>query len=256
MRITLPAAEISTEPPTLDPHRLEDVISSLENYEDEFRAEHVVPGTVVLLNLLYELPERPRGMFDLDSRLVVGRVTYRLLRSLDSPEDVGLRLGRSSRSSRSSLPSSKWSPTLVTKKALVTSWSLRRTLLSSSEHGVPKFVRHLWMILWGDPDLLRVLLVAMRYAEADEPPVDLASSPELTLAVLHAARSEVRSQYAGSRAVRRSFRLAWDALVEIFGSEDMLRTRVEALKDTDLQVEEGLLEEVDKYLSGWRPEED
>ena len=37
---------------SLDMTTLEDVISSLEAYEDEFAPEHVVPGTVVLLNVL------------------------------------------------------------------------------------------------------------------------------------------------------------------------------------------------------------
>ena len=64
----------------IDPERLEDVIGSLEAYEDLFSSEHVVPAVTVLLNLLPELPDRQRGMFDLDARLVVGRVVYRLLR--------------------------------------------------------------------------------------------------------------------------------------------------------------------------------
>ena len=70
---------------SLDPARLEDVISSLEAFESEFKPEHVVPATTVLLNLLPELPERPRGMLDMDSRLVVGRVVYRLLRVIADP---------------------------------------------------------------------------------------------------------------------------------------------------------------------------
>jgi predicted KAP-like P-loop ATPase len=46
---------------SLDRNSLQDVVSSLENYEDEFREEHVVPATTVLLNLLPELPERQQG---------------------------------------------------------------------------------------------------------------------------------------------------------------------------------------------------
>lgn len=47
--------------------------------------DQVVPATIVLLNLIPDLPERPRGMFDLDVRLVVTRVVYRMLRSLEDP---------------------------------------------------------------------------------------------------------------------------------------------------------------------------
>jgi hypothetical protein len=60
----------------------------------------------------------------------------------------------------------------------------------------------------------------------------------------------------GNRAVRRSYRLAWDALVDIFGGEDVLELRFGALKNAGLQVEEELAEEVEKYLSGWRPDDD
>jgi predicted KAP-like P-loop ATPase len=73
---------------SIDLARLEDVIAALENYEDEFPIESVVPATVVLLNLLPELPERPRGMMTLDTRIVVGRVLLRLLRRLPGQAEV------------------------------------------------------------------------------------------------------------------------------------------------------------------------
>jgi len=46
---------------SLDADRLQDVIASLEAYQDQFAPEHVVPGTIVLLNLLPDLPKRQRG---------------------------------------------------------------------------------------------------------------------------------------------------------------------------------------------------
>lgn len=73
---------------SLDADRQEDVIAALETYEDQYQPEHVVPGTVVLLNRMPYLPDKPRGMFALDTRLVVGRVTFRLLRSLGDPASV------------------------------------------------------------------------------------------------------------------------------------------------------------------------
>jgi predicted KAP-like P-loop ATPase len=67
---------------SLDRERLQDVIASLESYEERFQPAHVVPGSIVLLNLLPDLPAREQGLFDPDSRLVVARVVLRLLRSL------------------------------------------------------------------------------------------------------------------------------------------------------------------------------
>jgi predicted KAP-like P-loop ATPase len=73
---------------SLDADRLQDVISSLEAYEEDFCSEHVVPGTVVLLNLLPVLPARRSGMFELGPAFVVGRVVYRLVRSLKEPDAI------------------------------------------------------------------------------------------------------------------------------------------------------------------------
>jgi len=59
----------------------------------------------------------------------------------------------------------------------------------------------------------------------------------------------------GSRAVRRSPRLAWDALITLFGSEETLRDRIEALRASDVQLADDLAELIDKYRSGWRPKD-
>jgi hypothetical protein len=105
-------------------------------------------------------------------------------------------------------------------------------------------------------DLVRVLLVAKRDADsADEPPLEIPDVPELTLAIVRAARSEVRSQSMGSRAVRRSSRLAWDVLTELFGDQDRLKERIDRLKNAKPEGEHELLSLVDKYLGGWRPED-
>ena len=67
---------------SIDLSRVQDVIGSLETYEDRFTPEHVIPATIVLLNLLPDLPQKSRGMFELSTTMVVVRVTYRLLRSV------------------------------------------------------------------------------------------------------------------------------------------------------------------------------
>jgi hypothetical protein len=54
----------------------------------DFGPEQAVPGALVLLNLMPELPERPGGFFDLGVGSVVGRVVYRLVRSLKDPQAI------------------------------------------------------------------------------------------------------------------------------------------------------------------------
>jgi hypothetical protein len=109
--------------------------------------------------------------------------------------------------------------------------------------------------LASERELVRVLLVAKRESEPGEAPVVLEDSPELTLAVLRSAKGDVRSQAVDSRAVRKSARLAWDVLVELFGSENTLRERVAELRQSDPTDAGELLELFDRYAGGWRPDE-
>lgn len=249
------ADEFDTFLRSLDNDRLESVIASLESFEDDYASEHVVPGVVVLLNLLPDLPDRPRGMFDLDTRLVVSRVTYRLIRSLKDPSRI-------KKAVEEALPQIK---SLSSKLELISDVGHREgaghKLVSESD--AREFEKS-WRDelraatpadLAAETDLLRVLLIAKKEAGEDEDPIELADDADLTLAVLQAAKSEVRSQYMGTRAVSRSTRLAWDALVDLYGGEDTVRQRLEDLKTHEPGGVDDLLELADKYLEGWRPDD-
>ena len=240
---------------SLEIERLQDVISSLEAYEDQFGHEHVVPATVVLLNLLPALPERQRGMFDLDTRLVVGRVVYRLVRALKDPQAVESAV-------REILPQV---PSLSSKLELITDVGYREgaghKLVSEDS---AKTLEKEWRAvvraanadsLSSEKELLRTLILTKRDADPNEPALAIPESPSVTHALLRSARSEVRSQSMGSRAVRRSPRLAWDALLELYGDETILRQRIEALKASQPDQIGDLLELAEKYLGGWRPKD-
>lgn len=242
---------------SLDADRLQDVISSLEIYEDRFAPEQVVPGTIVLMNLLPDLPQRIRGMFELDTTMVVTRVTYRLLRSLKAPE-------RTEAAVRAILPELT---TLSAKLNVITQVGHRegaghRLIAQESDQAL--------LLAWRDEvrqasaaqllrewDLLRVLHCAKFEADSSEPLFDVPDAPLLTLALLRASKSESRRQSVDSRAVRRSLRLAWEVLVKLCGGEDELRRRIDALAATDL-ADEGdrvLIQLAGRYLGGWRPSE-
>ena len=240
---------------SIDAERLQDVIGSLEAYEDQFAPEHVVPGTVVLLNLLPDLPERPRGMFEIDTRLVVTRVMYRLLRSVGDLAGVEAVV-------RQILPS--WRR-LSSKLEVINTVGYREGIGHKlvSESAAAAFEKE-WreevrlraidhLDLAREYDLLRVFLLTKREGELSESPFNISDEPPLTLALLRAARSDSMSQSMGSRAVRRSSRLAWDALIELFGAEVALQERIERLKATESEDIEDLIELAGKYLGGWRP---
>jgi len=238
---------------SLDAARLQDVIASLETFEDQFAADHVVPGTIVLLNLLRDLPERPRGMSALDTRLVVTRVTYRLLRSLKDPAAVEA-------ATRQILPELN---SLSTKLHLLNSVGYRENVGHKlvSEAAAREFEK-----TWRDEvrsasaddlaterDIMSILLLAKRDTPPSEPALEIQDAAHLTLAILRSARHEVLSQPMESRAVRRSPRLAWEALIELYGDEATLKARIESLKATNPEDAHELLELVDRYLTGWRP---
>lgn len=239
----------------IDPERQEDVIGELENFESRFSQEHVVPGVTALLNLLDDLPERQRGMFELDTPLVVGRLTYRLLRVLPDESDVKRAVDRILPKLRS----------LSARLDLIDDVGHREgrghKLVSAQDADL---LERAWRDLVratstdrlaGERELLRILLLTKRESEAGEPELAIDGSAEMTLAMLESAKSEVRSQSMESRAVRRSARLAWAVLIELYGDENLLMERLEALKATNPRGADDLIALAERYASGWRPSE-
>lgn len=193
-------------------------------------------------------------MFDFDTGMAVRRVVYRLVRSLKDPDAIEAAV-------REILPQVA---TLFSKLELITSVGYREGAGHKlvSEAAASKFEKG-WRvevraasvdILAEESGLLRILLLA-READPAEPSIEIADSARLTLALLRSARSEVRSQSMGSRAVRRSARLAWGALVKLYGDEGTLRERIEKLKGSRPEGDDELLQLADKYVGGWRPED-
>ncbi|MDX2008195.1 MAG: P-loop NTPase fold protein [Meiothermus sp.] len=234
--------------------RLEDVIAALETFEDKFTPKHVIPGVIALLNIRPILPERPRGMFGFDTSLVVGRVTYRLIRSLKDPSLV-------EESVRKILPQ----VTLLSAKLeLINQIGYRKDigLKLVTEDAASEFEKA-WRAevratlkenFESEHDLLRVLILARETAE-DEPAFELPDDPGFTLTILQSARNEVRSQSMGSRTVHRLPRLEWDSLIKIFGDEGELRERINRLRETMPKDDNEVLKLAEKYLGGWRPKE-
>ena len=72
--------------------------------------------------------------------------------------------------------------------------------------------------------------------------------------LLQNAYAETRSQPSGSRVVKITPELRWNALVKIIGSEKVLRTIVTKLKKKDGDTP--LITLAEKYLDGWRPNYD
>ncbi|ADV28442.1 KAP P-loop domain protein [Pseudoxanthomonas suwonensis 11-1] len=235
--------------------RLLGVVSSLEAFEDQFESQHMVPASVVLLNLIPKVHGLERSPLGRDASLVVGRVVYRLIRRLESHAAVEKVV-------RDILPRVE---TLSSKLRLISMVGYRdgvgHRLVSEDaarqlelewraavHANAPDLLAEEW-------DVLRVLLMERDLAGPHDPVLGLPDSIEMTEALLRSAMSEAVSMTAGNRAVRRSTRLAWETLVKILGGEDELRRRIDALKDSGKEQVDESLELACKYLSGWRPQE-
>lgn len=238
---------------SLDPERVEDVIGALEAFEEKFDCAHVVPGATVLLNMLPDLPSRQRSMFELDSRLTVKRVVYRLVRSCADHDALEAAVGQTLTNVT----------TLSSKHALITIVGYRESAGHElvSEAVAAKLERD-WRAevrgasadaLSKEWDLVRVLYSVTSEAEEAETVMVLPDSPQLTLALLESAYSESMSQSMGSRAIRRKPRLDWDALVQVCGGKEILLSRLAGLKAMAPAGFDELLRLADKYASGWRP---
>jgi hypothetical protein len=241
---------------SVGPARREDVIAALETFEAEYPTEAVVPATVVLLNLLPELPERPRGFTFVDERLVVVRVVLRVLRRLAGPAEVEDAVQQAL--PRISTLSSKLE--LLTTVGFVEGAGHRLVSAEAAERLQRDLETEIRAAtpdkLAEEKDLLRLLLAPLHWDESARPILTSSALPKLNAKILVAARGEVHSQAMGSRAVRTTIRLQWDALIRIYGGEDELRAvldTVRPLAESDEQIAE-TTQLADRYLSGWRPD--
>ena len=230
--------------------RRQDVIAGLEVYEDQFSPEHVVPGSIVLLNLLPEMPDLQRGFFDLEPRHAVRRVVYRLVRKLESPD----RIEDAVRCILSQIEqlSAKWELIMLVGHQK----NIGHELVS--ERAAQQF-EGIWReevrsapaeSLAKEKCLLRTFVSVKQESRPDEPPLEVPDSPRVTRALLESARTLTRE--AVGRIVHRSFRMEWDELVDVYGDEDILRGRIEKLKSTQPRDFDDVLDLVAKYLAGYR----
>lgn len=238
---------------SLDSSEITDVITALETYEDQYKSESVEPASVVLLNLLYILPDNRVNMFDYDVHIKVERVVYRLISSLKEPDLIESVV-------KSILPE-------------ITTLSAKFDLISMVGHKegrghklisveAAKQFESLWAIevkaasddiLLKEPDLLMVLLHANRYLTESGEQIVISDTAELTLAVIKSSQSEAMNRAIDSRAVRKETHLAWDALIELYGDEDVLKNRIDQVKDSVFVDDKDIIELAEKYKNGWRP---
>ena len=236
----------------LEPEQLETVFEGLTSYEAKFTTEMVIPGSITLLNLIDAIPEKKeRGLFDFGHpEITVGRVVFRLLRRVkDETERETLVSqileGIETYSSQLHLIHNVGYREGVGLKLVSEAFAERihSDLVSRLQRTSPVEPQREW-------DAWRIYNAV--HKATGEAPLTSAENPVLLRAILHSLKTTARSHSMGSRQVRSEARLAWELLVELFGSEAAVQKVVENVREN--LGDDSILQLADRYLSGWRPE--
>lgn len=232
---------------------LQGLMERLEDYEHDYPTGVVESATPVILERLRTMANTSPGLFDFSPRLSGTRVILRLLRRIDSPGD----LGESVRRMISELRTLSAKRTLIemvghrenighrlvteevarefeqalareveaaTADELATDWDLARLYFRTRE--------------WAPEAITRL---APRWIESDT----------FVVALINSALGETKS--TSGRVLKREQRLPWAAFEAEFGTDEWraaaTRESVLGLLGVDLR------ELVERYASGWKPED-
>ena len=234
--------------------QLEDVISGLEAYQNEYPLETVVPASIALLNRIHKIPEREhRGMFDImRPDLIVGRVVLRLLRRIedDAERESAVRAILthlvSFSTQRDFLQTVGYQEgaghKLVSEQVAS---ELETEFAARVQAGQSPVLDQEW-------DLLRVYWQVAEHLGEDYVAPAL-TEPDEVRALIRTARSVARSQSFDSRKVREEEHLAWDPLIRVAGDKDKLLSAIKRLRDADGDTP--LIQLANRYAAGWRPKD-
>ena len=256
---------------SLESTRWQDVVSNLYRLADEFRPEHVEPGAIVLLNLWPDMPERPsRSSIPGDNAMrTIQRAIFRLLRTLEDATTVEAAVRRIL-SQVTSMSSKVVLVLLVGHRED----SGQKLVSETAAYEFENLLRHEIRTasaneLAKEREPSRVLVFAKHCGWPTDEPFEIDVSPQLTLSLLRSVHGEMQPGSRGSSGVSRYAVLNWDCLIDLYGGKEALESRIINLKsefDTlkpwletrriPLDEAEQLLDLVEGYLGGWRPEAD
>ena len=253
---------------SIEPARRENVVSNLCNLVHRIPREKVEPGIVMLLNLWSDMPERSSGWSSCvhDTTFAVLSATRRLLDTLGDTPAVEAAVRRilpelTSFSSKVGLihrvtQQESAGHKLVSEAAAAElKTTLRNEIRAASAGDLAK-----------ERDPLPVLTFAKQHGGTPEESLEPGDSPRLTFALLRGARQETATE---SGPVHRTVKLNWECLIDLYGSGDVLKARINDLRarfetlkpwiesrGIPLDEAENLFELAVGYLTGSRPEED
>lgn len=233
----------------LDPEKLEDVISDLTSFESKFTDDMIVPESVTLLNLIDTIPkENQHNLFGRE--FPVYCVVRKLLHPVEHTEDEKEREAFISQifndietySSRFFFIDDIIDYIQTNENKFVSEKFMKQI------HAI--FTQKLLDFPPSEPSREwcagRVYLVVQK--ETGEASLSASDDPALLQAVLHLLRSTAVSWSSESPESRSEDHLHWEAIKQLFGSENEIRIIVDKVRN-ELGDDE-VLRLADQYLSG------
>lgn len=227
------------------------VFRALEGFEGEFPAEKLVDGLAAVINRTPDIPDDDsHGLFALRGEMIASRVVLRMFRGVEAEVDregiasaVFTRIHTHSDRLRFLLMVGRDEGQGHGLVSEVMFEELSQRLISSFvDDGVTAAARE-----W---DLWRVF----RYLAEHDHRVEVdVTDAGIVRSVFESLHSQNRAQSGDSRYVYLEDVLAWDLLIEVFGSEDRIRNANLSLHAAG--ESEALAAIVDRYLGGWRPDD-
>lgn len=241
--------KFNTDLSNVNSSSLENIVSNLMDYEDDFNENTALYAIPALYQNLSRVPERERGFFEFEAYHTWSSLTYRLLRRipeklkigtiyqlLDSCdlfaqlEIVGIIGYRENRGHR-----------LVPE---IFARNFEKELINNIKKSSLEELSNTY-------NLLHVLhfFVELGNIINDE----ILYSEEILLSLLKSSINEVRSQIGNDPTVHRKKTLHWDSLIKIYsGNEEKLRKMIGKLEIREELSQEECVKLAIKYKNGYR----
>jgi energy-coupling factor transporter ATP-binding protein EcfA2 len=237
---------------------LEDVLDRFLAHIDEIDSSAIPATVATLLTLFPRFSEEPSGMFDFGRDYTVLRPVRKLMQRVasDDADLVARRVYEKTESPYARLRFLSLVGKQEGSESQVISPELEETLRADLGEYLKSAPADR---LSSERELLRTVVQTVNCdAESGEPAFASATAPTVTARLLESALSPSRRNTLGSVVVNAEDRLAWDALISVFGGESQLFRAVEQLKEHvgGQEVNQRLQRAVvafDQYSTGWRP---
>ena len=216
---------------SLTRRRRSEVIRHLEGFKDRFREEHVVPGSIVLLNLLPDMLENPVPTYD--RQVIVQRIIYQLFQALSNADEAEAAVRAAETAVRRILPEVAM---LFPKVLFVFEIGYRdefgqnlvsKTAASEFENKLLDRIKRTPIDnLMEESNWGLILRFANTVFGSSGDPFDSKKSAQLTFVILRS----VLKKTLGVDSIGPAQNLKRTRLIDLYGGEDVVRARIKNLR--------------------------